>query len=85
MTTNNGSFQAFFNRLPHAAKVRLSNRRIQQLECDLAFCAAFGVTHEQVKTDDWFLYDPAALREAVERWYDVRDRLVWDGEEVSLD
>ena len=84
MVTNSNSFPAFFNRLPHAAKVRLANRRIQQLECDLAFCKAFGVTTEQVKVDDWYLYDPALLLDAVERWYDVRDRLVWDGEEVEL-
>ena len=84
MTKSDHSFESYFNRLDHIAKVRLANRRIQKIEADLRWCQVFGVDQGVSKHDDWYLYDPAQLIDMVLRWYDVRDRLVWDNEEVML-
>jgi hypothetical protein len=84
MSKSDHSFESYFNRLNREAKIRLANRRIQKIEADIKWCDVFGITHEMVKGDDWYLYDPAQLIEMCVRWYDVRDRLVWDNEEVML-
>lgn len=82
MTNKDRSFQSFFNKLDRKAKVRLSNRRIQRLDADLAFCYAFGV---EDTSDSWYLFSIKELHEMRQRWMDVRDRLVWTDEEVNLD
>jgi hypothetical protein len=66
------SFEAYFNGLDHPTKVRLANRRIQHLDLDIRFAEVMGV-HPY----EWLL-------DTRNRWLQVRDRLVWDGEEVVL-
>lgn len=70
----------WFNQLTHVRKILESNRRIQRLDADIAFAEAAGVTKE----DSWFLYTIEELRERRQRWCDVRDKLVWEWEEVVL-
>ncbi len=67
------SFEDYFNGLAHDSKVRLANRRIQALDLDLKFEEVFEVKG----TDEWALTTR-------DKWVEVRDRLVWDDEEVVL-
>lgn len=74
------SFEAFFNGLPHLAKIKIANRRVQQLDLDVQWCYAIGYS----STDDWYLYGLNDIIDRRDRWVGVRDRLVWDNEEVIL-
>lgn len=75
------SFEWFFNNLPRDARIRIANRRIQELDLDIAWVQAMDVNTE----DSWYLYREEDLIEKRYRWKEVRDRLVWDNEEVTLD
>lgn len=73
-------FEVYFNRMSMNQKIRVANRRIQQLELDLKWCEVMDVDME----DTWFLFDTREIADRLLRWIEVRDRLVWDREEVRL-
>lgn len=74
------SFEEFFNGLPHDAKIRLANRKVQSLDLDVQWCDAIGYD----MADDWYQYSMKEILERRARWVVVRDALVWDREEVKL-
>lgn len=70
--TYHRSFEDHFNSLDRGSKVRLANRRIQHLDLDIQFAHVMGVNPY------------ISLLDRRDNWVEVRDRLVWDDEEVQL-